>query len=74
MVGAGIVISFFNSLDFNIIGVFPISKKGNSARGGFFGFGFDFPLTEYNKRLSKRNRDMNNKQLIAEASGAAKSN
>ncbi|WP_449437404.1 hypothetical protein [Pedobacter steynii] len=44
MIGTGLGISFFNSLDFNVTAGFPILRKGDSGKSGFIGFGFDFPL------------------------------
>lgn len=67
MIGVGFGLSFFNSLDFNLTTGFPILRKGGSSKSQFIGFGFDFPFTEYIKRLSEKNRDRKNKELIAEA-------
>lgn len=72
MIGTGLGISFFNSLDFNVTAGFPILRKGDSGKNGFIGFGFDFPFTEYIKRLSEKNRDKKNKELIAEVASSTK--
>lgn len=69
MVGAGFGLTFYNSLDLNITAGIPIIKSNsieNSFQSWFIGLGFDFPFSEYIKRLSDKRENNKNKKLIAD--------
>lgn len=67
MIAAGIGITFFNNLDFNISYGKVISSNSNDGPT-FFNFGFDIQFLEYFNRLQQKRRDNKNRKTLEKAS------